>query len=74
MLVRIFTLRFDPVLGGFDDGPLREFSSDKKVLSVRDHFFIKDETPCLAVVVTYNLLRPEVEAPRVAARVERPER
>jgi superfamily II DNA helicase RecQ len=25
MLVRVMTLRFDPVLGGFDDTPLRDF-------------------------------------------------
>lgn len=59
MLVRVFTLKFDPVVGGFDDGPLRDFVKDKEVLSLRDHFFIREEAPHLAVVVTYNLLRPE---------------
>ena len=74
MLVRVFTLRFDPVLGGFDDGDLRDFLKDKEVLSVRDHFFVKDETPYLTVIATYNLLRPEAEEPVRSERSERDRR
>ena len=37
MLVRIFTLKFDPVLGDFDGHNLRDFIKDKEVLSIRDH-------------------------------------
>lgn len=59
MLARILTLKFDPVLGSFDDTGLRDFVKDKEVLSIRDHFFTRDEVPYLAVIVTYNLLRPE---------------
>ena len=40
MLARVITLRFDPVLSSFDDGPLRDFLKDKEVLSIRDHFFV----------------------------------
>ncbi len=54
-------LHFASVLGAFDDEDVRNFLSDKEVLSVRDHFFVKDETPFLAAVITYNLLRPEPE-------------
>ena len=61
MLVRIFTLKFDPVLGAFDDGTLRDFVKDKEILSIRDHFFSRDEIPYLAVVVTYHPLRPAME-------------
>lgn len=61
MLVRVFTLSFSSVLGGFDDDEVREFVKDKEVLAVRDHFFLKDESPHLVLVVTYNLLRPEQE-------------
>ena len=74
MLVRVFTLRFDPVLGGFDDGDLRDFLKDKEVLSVRDHFFVKDETPYLTVIATYNLLRPEAEEPARSERSARDRR
>jgi hypothetical protein len=35
MLARVITLRFDPVIGSFDDSPLREFLKDKEVLSIR---------------------------------------
>ncbi|MDP6775696.1 MAG: HRDC domain-containing protein [Candidatus Latescibacteria bacterium] len=56
MLIRVFTLEFRSALGGFDDGELRDFLKDKEVLGIRDHFFVKDQSPYLAVVVTYNLL------------------
>jgi ATP-dependent DNA helicase RecQ len=61
MLIQIFTLKFDSVLDRFDDGKLQNFVKDKEILSIRDHFFTRDEIPYLTVVVTYNPLRPEVE-------------
>ena len=45
MLVRVFTLHFSSPLGGFDDGELRDFIKDKEVLSIREHFFVRDELP-----------------------------
>lgn len=39
LLVRVLTLRFDPVLDGFEDAPLRDFLKDKAILSIREHFF-----------------------------------
>lgn len=58
MLARVLTLRFDEMLGGFDDEPLRAFVKDRQVCAVRDHFFVKDNTPYLAVVVTYRVAPP----------------
>ena len=58
MLARVVTLRFDPVLEAFDDGPLQEFLKAKEVYAIRDHFFVRNETPYLAVVVTYGLPPP----------------
>lgn len=55
MQTRVFTLRFNGVLDGFDDEPLREFIKDKEVVSVRDHFFVRNEQPYLAVVINYTL-------------------
>ncbi len=55
MLARVFTLRFDSVLEGFDDRPLRDFLKDKEVVSLREHFFTKNEIPYLAVFITYQL-------------------
>ncbi|MFQ5583847.1 MAG: HRDC domain-containing protein [Calditrichia bacterium] len=54
MLIRIITLRFSAALDGFDDSSLAEFIQDKSVVSLREHFFIRNETPYLAVVVTYE--------------------
>lgn len=71
MLVRIFTLKFDPIVAGFDDSDLRDFIKDKEVLSIRDHFFIRDEAPYLAVVVTYN--PPQVEKGKKNVRERREE-
>lgn len=54
MRVCLITLRFDDLTGKIDDVPLNEFLRDKDVISVRDHFFVKDSTPYLALLVTYN--------------------
>lgn len=54
MNIRIFTLRFNPLLGGFDDAEVRQFLADKEVHSVHDHAFIHHGTPHLALVVTYH--------------------
>ena len=51
MLVQIFTLKFHATTEQFDDRELQEFIKDKEVLSVREHFFIKHETPYLAVLL-----------------------
>lgn len=54
MHVRIFTLRFNPVTEGFDDSAVADFVKDKDVLSIRDHFFTKDDVPYLTLVVRYR--------------------
>lgn len=60
MLSRVITLHFNTAIGQFDDTPLREFIKDKEILSIRDHFFIKNEMPYLALVVKYNMLHPAI--------------
>jgi len=54
MLIRVITLRFSIAMDGFDDTPLTDFISDKSVVSLREHFFIRNETPYLVVVVIYD--------------------
>ena len=54
MLLRIFALKFNSALSAFDDTDFQAFIKDKEVLSVKDHFFVKDETPYLALVVAYR--------------------
>lgn len=68
MLVRLFTLRFNPVTERFDDSAVAGFLADKEVLSIRDHFFMKEDVPYLTLVVRY---RPAVlPAPADSARPE----
>jgi len=65
MLIKTFTLRFDPALDGFDDEGLRAFISGKEVKSLRQHFFMKDETPYWAFAVTYDVKPAAGEPPRI---------
>lgn len=60
MHIRIFTLKFNPVIDRFDDGELQVFIRDKDVLQVSDHFFIRDGMPYLVLVVH---LHPESVEP-----------
>ncbi len=53
MRIRIFTVKFHVATECFDDEEVQEFIKDKEVLSVREHFFVKHETPYLALVITY---------------------
>ena len=62
MLACVVTLRFDPVLGAFDDSPLQEFLRTREILTIRDHFFVRNEVPYLAMVVTYKPPTPEAES------------
>ena len=62
MQTRVITLRFNGLQDGFDDAPLRDFTKDKEVISVRDHFFVRNEQPYLAVVVNYTLKPMATEA------------
>ncbi len=61
MLIRIMTLRFSAALDRFDDNLLTEFVKDKSVVSLREHFFIRNETPYLAIVIIYEpVTEPEI--------------
>ena len=72
MLARVLTLRFDQRLEAFDDQPLREFLATREVLAIREHFFVCNHVPYMAVVVTYALESPTpTSAPRDAARGRR---
>ena len=75
-MLRIFTLKFQSTLGAFDDAELQAFIKDKEVVSIRDHFFTKDDMPYLAVLVTYQLAGPptDVSAVEPAAATPRNEK
>ena len=48
MLIKIITLSFDSAYGGFNDLTLRDFMKDVEIISIRDHFFIRNEVAYLA--------------------------
>jgi superfamily II DNA helicase RecQ len=75
MLIRVFTLAFDPATERFNDDAVRDFIADKDLASVSDHFFMKDDAPYLALVVRYRLPGPASSpaAPEAAGRRERDE-
>ena len=55
MQTRVITLRFNELIDGFDDTPLREFIKDKVIVSVNEHFFTRLDQPYLAIMVNYKL-------------------
>ena len=61
MLTRVFTLAFEPMTRRFNDDPVRDFIADKNIASIRDHFFLKDDPPYLALVLPLG--RPGRRAP-----------
>ena len=54
MKLKVFTLRLDPATGAFDDGALAEFLTDREALAVHEHFFIHDQLPTWALLVSYR--------------------
>jgi superfamily II DNA helicase RecQ len=54
MQVRVFTLRFNPATEAFEESAVSQFLADKEVCSIHDHFFVKDDTPYLTLVVCYR--------------------
>ena len=58
MLARVVMLRIDPLIEALDDSPLRDFLKAKEVFAIREHLFVRNEVPYLAVLVTYGLWPP----------------
>jgi superfamily II DNA helicase RecQ len=54
LLVKIMTLSFDQFRGGFDESLLKDFLKSHMILSVKDHFFAKNEQQYLTLVMTYS--------------------
>jgi len=55
MLSKIITLRFNSAIESFDDTAVSDFIKDKDILSIKDHFFIKDEIPYLVIIIIYRM-------------------
>ena len=56
MKLKVFTLRFSGSPEGFDDRPLQEFIADKEVIEFSEHFFTRDNTPYLTILIAYRPL------------------
>ena len=54
MNVRVFTLKFSTLTGGFDDTEVRTFIADREVQAIRDHAFTHQGMPYLTLVVVYH--------------------
>ncbi len=68
MQLRVFSLGFDSERGGFDDSEVRDFLANKRVLEVREHFFVHEERPQLMLLALYR------SRDAVLARSGKPER
>ena len=62
MLIKVMCLTFDSILGGFNDSELREFLKDKEVVSIRDHFFVKNDVPYITMIIRYFPIRQETSS------------
>lgn len=66
MQLRLFTLRFNPATDRFDDSSVAAFLTDKDVLSIRDHFFVRDDIPYLTLVICYRTSIPAAATAQAA--------
>ncbi|MEO5351032.1 MAG: HRDC domain-containing protein [Magnetococcus sp. YQC-3] len=68
MNVRVFTLKFSSLTGGFDDADVRTFIADKEVQEIRDHAFTHQGMPYLTLVVVYHLSSGTDERPPLTGK------
>jgi len=54
MNVKIITLSFNTLSGEFDDAEFSEFIVNKEILSVSEHFFIKNDSPYLTLIIKHS--------------------
>ncbi len=64
MQVKVFTMRYSPEAGGFDDAEMQRFLENKRVLSVTEQFFEHEKIPTWALLVSYRDLAPPAALPR----------
>ena len=61
MNIKVFTLKFNSLLGGFDDAEVRAFIADKEVQEIHNHAFTHQGFPYLTLVVNYRSLENNSE-------------
>ncbi len=62
MKLKVFTLRINPETGVFDDSELQAFLEHHEALAVHEHFFLQEQVPTWALMVSYR--DPTAEQPR----------
>jgi superfamily II DNA helicase RecQ len=62
VLIKVISLAFDSIYGGFNDDEVREFLKDKEVISITDFHFVKNDVPYLTFILRYFPHRAEVES------------
>jgi len=62
MLIKVFSLPFNSIHGGFNDDSVREFLKDKELISARDYLFTKNDVPYLVFILQYFPYRSEINA------------
>lgn len=62
MLIKVISLAFDTLYGGFNDEEVREFIKDKEIISVTDYHFVKNDVPYLTFIFRYFPHRAEMES------------
>ncbi|ESQ13232.1 MAG: HRDC domain-containing protein [Thiohalocapsa sp. PB-PSB1] len=74
MLFRVFTLPFDPFSERFDDTPVRDYLSDKDVLSIDHELLMQEGRAYLAVIVRCRGVRsPAADAAKTGSTRRRDE-
>jgi superfamily II DNA helicase RecQ len=54
MKLKVFTLRPDPATGAFDDSALVAFLENHEALAVHEHFYLHEQQPTWALLVSYR--------------------
>ena len=60
MQAQVITLHFYVAMDSFYDTFLQVFLKNKKICSIYDYFFAKDQNLCFYVVVAYTLPHPVI--------------
>ena len=67
MLIKVMSIQFDSVYGGFNDEGIREFLKDKELISATEYHFVKNDIPYLIFVFRYFPHRAEVD-PKLSSK------
>ena len=59
--VKVITLRFDEIRGGYDDAVLNDFLRMHRVIEMNHHFFVKSETQYLTLLITFQVTPEDLQ-------------